>query len=152
MLLASSGEEPPVIDIDGTVLVQFGLFVLLFFALRHLLFRPYLELQRLRSEGIDGAKQAADNLSVQAQDMMKDYERRMAEARTKAEEERMRLRNEGQRRSATTLSEARDISQAKLQAARKQIAVDLHAAKARLQQEAQPLAHQIASKVLGRVV
>ena len=45
----------PLIDIDWTVLVQFGLFLLLLFVSNKLLFQPYLRLRERRKEGIAGA-------------------------------------------------------------------------------------------------
>ena len=43
LVLAEAAEEkaPPVIDIDGTVVVQFAIFVVMFFVLRSLFCKPY---------------------------------------------------------------------------------------------------------------
>jgi F-type H+-transporting ATPase subunit b len=154
LLLADAAEEkaPPVIDIDGTVFVQFALFVAMYFVLKHLLFQPYLKMRQARSAGIEGARGEAEQMERRAADIEKDYERKIAQAKSRAEEERARLRGEGQARERDLLAEARGVAQVKVTAARKQIAAESQAAGRELARQAQPLARQIASRILGREV
>lgn len=154
LLLAMSSEEkvPPVIDIDGTVLIQFGLFLVMYFVLKHMFFEPYLAMRKQRSAGIEGAREEAERMEARAKELEREHERRFQSARAKAEEERLRLRGEGQARERELLTEARGVASAKLAAARKQIDAETQAASIELQQKAQPLARQIASKILGREV
>ena len=58
LVLAEATEEkaPPVIDIDGTVLVQFAIFVVMFLILRAFLFKPYLKMRQDRADNIEGAE------------------------------------------------------------------------------------------------
>ena len=54
MLAISEGAEekaPPVIDIDGTVLVQFAIFIAMFIVLRQFLFKPYVQMRDDRAHG-----------------------------------------------------------------------------------------------------
>lgn len=154
LLLAEAAEEkaPPVIDIDGTVFVQFVLFLVMYFVLKHMLFQPYLKMKAARSAGIEGARGEAEKMEHRAQEIEKDYERKVSQARARAEEERARLRGEGQARERDLLSEARGVAQVKLTAARKQIETEAQAARVELKAQAQPLARQMASRILGREV
>lgn len=154
LLLAASVEEKPmpVIDIDGTVVVQFGLFVVMYFVLKHLLFEPYLAMRQQRSEGIEGARHHAANMETRAAEMERDYDRRFGAAKSRAEDERGRTRAQAQEREREVLAEARGVAQARLGAARHKLAADLQAAGAELQRQAQPLARQMVSKILGREV
>ena len=50
-ILVVATEEHPLIDIDLTVLVQFGLFLVMLLLLNQLLFKPYLRLREKRQQG-----------------------------------------------------------------------------------------------------
>ena len=71
----------PLIDIDYTVFVQFGLFLLLFALANKLLFKPYLQLRERRKAGIDGAREEAERMTAQADAKLADYEKQLAAAR-----------------------------------------------------------------------
>src|SRR5258707_912387 len=57
----------PLIDIDLTVVVQFALFLILFWVANRLLFQPYLQLRERRRAGIQGAREEAQRVTRQAQ-------------------------------------------------------------------------------------
>mgnify|MGYP001568110178 FL=1 len=63
VLTVASG-TPPLLDIDLTVLLQFGLFVTLFLIARARLFQPYLAMRERRTAGIDGARAEAVNMQA----------------------------------------------------------------------------------------
>ena len=56
----------PLIDIDGTVFVQFALFLILFVIANKFLFQPYLALRERRKAGIEGARAEATKMSATA--------------------------------------------------------------------------------------
>ncbi|MCS6913390.1 MAG: hypothetical protein RMK29_02475 [Myxococcales bacterium] len=150
LVLVSEEKAPPVIDIDGTVFVQFGLFALLYLALRYLLFQPYLEMRQARSAGIDGERRRAEEMEAMAREMEQDCEGRLARARARAEEMRQRLRAEGQAQEREMLSEARAAATHRLLEARRKIAAELQAAQQQIQAQAQMLARQMVARILGR--
>src|SRR5690606_971038 len=78
--LVSLASGAPLIDIDWTVLVQFGLFLLLLAVSNKLLFQPYLRLRERRKEGIDGARAEAERVTAQAAAKLADYEEQPAAA------------------------------------------------------------------------
>ena len=56
----------PLIDIDLTAVVQFGLFLLVYVIANKLLFQPYLALRERRKAGIDGARAEAERMTATA--------------------------------------------------------------------------------------
>src|ERR1044071_6603648 len=82
----------PLIDIDATVLVQFVLFLVLFWVANRLLFQPYLRLRERRRAGIEGARAEAERMTAQADAKLSDYEKQLAVARDRANEEGRKVR------------------------------------------------------------
>lgn len=151
---AAPAEEkaPPVIDIDGTVLVQFAIFVLLYIILRKFLFAPYLRMRAERASHIEGAEKKAHDLEHRREALDAEYQQRMQKARSSAEDERMKMQAEGRARETELLSQARGRAQERISETQKRIAAQVAAAQAELEKQAEPLAHQIAGKLLGREV
>jgi F-type H+-transporting ATPase subunit b len=151
---AAPAEEkaPPVIDIDGTVLLQFAIFVLLYAILRKFLFVPYLKMRADRASHIHGAEKKAQELERKRDSLDADYQQRMQKARSGAEDERMRLQSEGRARESELLGQARTRAQERIAETQKKIAAQVAAAEDELEKQAEPLAHSIAHKLLGREV
>lgn len=145
-------KAPPVIDVDGTLLIQFFLFLLMYFLLRSLLFRPYLQMRSQRSEKIEGAEAEAHRMEERAKEIGADYERRFRAARLRCDEERGRLRGEGLEYERVLLTKTRELAQGRLKDTRELIRRETEVAKTELDREALPLARRIASQVLGREV
>ena len=151
-LLIAAPEEasPPLIDVDGTLFVQFALFVLMLIVLSRLVFRPYLAMRDARHKGIEGAREEASAMQQRARDTNADYDAKLTKARLRGAEERARLRGEGAIYERQVLGAARDESQKTLDAARTKIAADATAARDKLAAESTTLARQIVKKILGR--
>jgi len=143
---------PPLIDVDGTVLIQFGLFLVMLFVLSRFMFRPYLKLRDLRKEGIEGARQKAVDMDERAKKIVSDYEENLQKARQRGAEERLRLRQEGAARERQIVGAAREEVGRTTEAAKANVAKQAGEAKAQLDAQAQVLARQMASKILGREV
>lgn len=141
----------PVVDIDNTVFVQAGIFLVLLVVLKPLLFDPWLKVQDMRFEKIEGAFDASKKLRVQADELGEDYTSRMDAARDRAISIRSDRRREGEAEQAKTIAEARKVAGAELDAQRERIAKDVETAKADLEGRVSALAKDIAEKVLGRV-
>jgi len=151
-LLIAAQEEapPPLIDVDGTLFVQFALFLIMLVVLSRLLFRPYLQTRDARHKGIEGAREEAAQMQERARQTNADYDARLTKARQRGAEERARLRAEGAIYERQVLGAARDEAQKSLDAARSRISGDAEAARARLAAESSTLARQIVTKLLGR--
>src|ERR1041384_3118999 len=82
----------PLIDIDWTLFVQFALFLVLFWVANRLLFQPYLQLRERRRAGIEGAREEAERMTAEAEAKLADYEKQLAQARNRANEEGRKVR------------------------------------------------------------
>jgi F-type H+-transporting ATPase subunit b len=154
LLIAAQQEEapPPLIDVDGTLFVQFALFLIMLFILSRLVFRPYLKLRDDRHKGIEGAREEATKMQERSRAVNADYDAQLTRARQRGAEERQRLRSEAAVYERQVLGAARDESQKALDSARGKIASDASAAREKLAAESTTMARQIVTKILGREV
>ena len=153
-VLASATVEKsqPLIDIDWTVLVQFGIFLVMALVLWALVFKPYLAVQEERGRRIDGAKHDATAMQENAASMMRDYDAQLVKAKQRGAEERLKLRAEGQAHEREVVAKARTVGQAALAAAKADAATQREAARAKLAAESQAIGHRIATRILGREI
>ncbi|MBX7082934.1 MAG: hypothetical protein K1X88_27260 [Nannocystaceae bacterium] len=140
----------PVVDIDGTLFVQLGIFLALVVILNGLLFKPWLATQARRAEAIEGAARKATDLEQQADGLVKDYDSRLAAAREQAADLRGAARREEEAAQAKTLAAARDEAAAQAAAMRTRLAEQAEAARGELSGKIDELAQTIATKLLGR--
>lgn len=152
LLTLASAAEHPMIDIDSTAFVQFGIFVVMALASTHWLFKPYLRMREERDAGMDGARKDAENLSAEADAKLADYEEKLAMARARAQEERRKIRAEAAEHLQAITSKARDAAQEAVDAATKKVATETASARAELMPKADALATEMVSKLLGRTV
>lgn len=150
--LVSIASGHPLIDIDGTVFVQFGLFLLLYVVAKKVLFQPYLRLRDRRKEGIDGARAAAERMTAEADAKLVDYEKQLASARSRANEEGRKVRAEAAAHEKDVTDKARSEAQKAIGEATAKMRQETEAARLQLLPQANQLARQIASKLLGREV
>jgi F-type H+-transporting ATPase subunit b len=150
-LLARVEEAPPpLIDVDGTLFLQLGLFILMWAVLSAVLFRPYLKMRAERARGIDGARHEAHRMEERARAIVADYDGRLARAKLRAQEERAQLTSEAATRERQLLGHAREEAHRAIEVARTKIAADAAAARAELELKSRDLARMMAKKILGR--
>jgi F-type H+-transporting ATPase subunit b len=142
----------PLIDIDWTMLVQFALFLVTFAVANKFLFQPYLRLREARRAGIEGAREQADQMSAQADAKLADYETQLAQARSRANEEGRKVRVEAAAHEKSVTDASRAESQKVLDEATARMRAETDAARLQLLPQANALARQLASKLLGREV
>ncbi len=140
----------PVVDIDGTLFVQGGIFLALVFILNPLLFKPWLETQARRAEAIDGAARKAVALREQADAMVSDYDAKITAAREQAQDLRGASRKEEDAKQAKLLADARTVAAEQASAARSKIAAQADEARAQLSGRVEELATTIADKLLRK--
>jgi F-type H+-transporting ATPase subunit b len=142
----------PLIDIDLTVIVQFVLFLVLFVIANRLLFQPYLQLRERRKAGIDGARAEAERMTAEADAKLADYEKQLAMARDRANEEGRKVRLEAAAHEREVTDKARASAQQAIDEAQATMRRETDAARAQLMPQADALARTISSKLLGREV
>lgn len=141
-----------IIDLDGTLFVQLGLFFVAFFLLYGLVFKPMVATLEAREEAIDGSKEQAKRLEVEVNEKQAAFEAELRKVRSASGEERDRLRAEGQEIERKLLERVRSETAQLMQDAKARL--DTEAARARQELTAQrpQLACEIATKLLGREV
>lgn len=150
--VATLASGHPLIDIDGTAFIQFGLFLLLWFVSKKLLFVPYLNLRERRKQGIEGARAEADRMTAEADAKLADYDKQLAVARNRANEEGRKVRAEAVSHEREVTDKARATAQRAIDEAHAKMREETEAARKQLMPQADQIAKQIASKLLGREV
>lgn len=142
----------PLIDIDGTVLIQFALFLVMYVVANKMLFQPYLALRERRRAGIEGARAETERMTAEADSKLADYEKQLAAARAKGNEEGRKLRGEASAHEREVTETARAAAQKAIDEAGTKMRTEVEEARAKLMPEANVLAQKMASKLLGREV
>lgn len=148
IILASAAA--PVVDIDGTIFIQAGIFLLLMAVLYPTLFKPWLATRERREGAITGTLQAADELRAEAERVGADYDSRIADVRGRAAAVRSEAVKAGEAERARRLADSRTAAGTDLQALRDRLASQSEAARATLSARVDELANDIAAKILGR--
>jgi F-type H+-transporting ATPase subunit b len=140
------------IDINYTLLIQLANFIVLMIALNFILFKPIRQIMQEREQGISSAlgdAKAAQNRMLALTDQ---YNASLAEAKLKATTTFNALYQQGLDAQRELISAERAKAGALLDKARAEITAASAAAQADLRKDAEKLAQEITSKLLGRAV
>ena len=132
------------------------LLILLFAALvplvNRLLLRPMLRVLDARAERTDGARRRAARLEEQVRDVVARYEQSIRDVRVSAEGSRQEILEDARRRAGEETVAARSDAELELGRVRRELEVAVGSARDGLRSQAQELAREAASRVLGRVI
>ena len=142
----------PLIDLDWTIVIQFGLFLVLLFLSNKLLFQPYLALRDKRAAGIEGARAEAERMTAEADGKLVDYEKKLAAARNRSSEEQRKIRADANAHEREVTTAARTTSAAALEEARVRVRSETEAARQDLLPRAELIGKEMAKRLLGREV
>lgn len=140
----------PVVDIDGTLFIQLGIYLGLVLILGPMLFRPWLAALDRRTAAVDGALAQSKALRKDADELARDYERRLELAREQAHGVRSEARREEESAQAQKLAAVREDATATLARERERIAEQAKSAREALAGRVDELADTITQKLLGR--
>ncbi|HJZ84781.1 MAG TPA: hypothetical protein VKN99_06390 [Polyangia bacterium] len=143
---------PPLIDLDGTVFVQFGLYLLMLLILHVLVFRPFLQARSEREDRIEGERRRAREMEEAAQKKIADFEARLEKAKQAGIQMRNQARGQAAAREREILERARTETQALLESRRLQAHKAGQAARQRLHTQAEAWGRTLAARILGREV
>jgi F0F1-type ATP synthase membrane subunit b/b' len=144
--------EGSIVDLDGTVFVQFAMFSIAFVILYALVFKPMTRLLDARDVAIEGAKDEAKHLESEVLQKQATFEAELRRVRTSSGEERERLRAEGQELERQLLERVRVETQALVAEGKTRLETEARIARSELNAQRGELAREIASRVLGREV
>ena len=140
------------VDMDASLVVQIGIFLLLLVILKPILFDPMLKLFEEREKRIQGTWREATKEDERSAKALAKYEGILAKAREAGGAERDQLRAQGQKKEAEILNLVRAQTATTVEEGRKNIAEEAKTARTALETEANVLGSAIASRVLGREV
>lgn len=143
---------PQLIDVDGTLVIQLGLFLFLALVLTKLLWKPYLRVRAERVTRVEGYRKDAARMEADATARLAEAEAGLAEARRVGGGERNAARAEAQAREHVLIDQAQDEARRTLAAARGRLDAIVGAERTRLQAGARDIAAQAARRILGREV
>lgn len=140
------------VDLDLTLFVQLGLFLVLLFILKPTLFDPMLRLFEEREKRTDGKKKEARDIDQRSAQADAEYQAVLAKARAEGTAERDALRAEGVKRETALMAEVRGEVARALELGRSEIEKEKAGARTALENEARALGREAASRVLGREI
>ena len=149
---APQAHEPQLIDVDGTIFLQLGIFLVLMFVLGRFLWKPYLRVRTERVARVEGYREEAVQLEADAQQRLARADAALAEARRTGAGERAVARAEAHAREQTLLAEATAAAQRKLADARGRLIAAVQVERQKLESESSQVAAEAARKILGREV
>ena len=142
-----------IFEIDpGLFLWSVITFLILVAVLYKYAFTPLMKLQRARQAEIHQSIVDAENLRDEAQQLLTDYKRQLAQARGEADAIVDRARKAGEVSKAEILEEARVQAEAQLAKARQQIERDTNQALQQIREEAADLAITATAKVARSIL
>ena len=145
--LLSSGS---LVDIDATLFIQLGIFLLMLVLLRKLLFQPVIRVVEARHDATDGATEAANALREEADRLNDKFEKKLEEVRSTVKVDRERIVDEAHRQEREIIRKARAEAHDLLTKMREETANEASKTRAQLENEVVSLADMVAQKILNR--
>ena len=149
---APQSHAPQLIDLDGTIFVQLGLFLVLMLILKRFLWDPYMRVRGERVSRVEGYREMAATMEADAAARLGRTEAQLAEARRIGSGVRATARAEAQAREQTLLAEATAAAQRTLGEARARLEGVLNGERAKLAGRAAEIGREAAAKILRREV
>lgn len=140
------------IDINVSLLIQLVNFIVLLIALNFILFNPIRQIMQEREQGIGSALEDAKTAQHRMQGLLDHYNSSLAESKQKATATYNTIYQQGLDAQRDMISAERAKAGEMLDKARAEIAAATNTARTDLQKEAERLAQDITSKLLGRAV
>jgi len=148
---ASAAEGSLVLVPDLTMVVALLVFfVLLIFPVDRFLFQPIFQALDARRDRIAGTRARAEQLEADAAAALERYETAVQEVRAESEAARKEALGGAREASQSETDGARQEAEASLLRAREELLRDLETAGATLRQQAETVAREAATTVLGR--
>ncbi len=138
------------ISLNHTLLIQMLNFIVLIILLNAIIFKPILRILDERKEKVEGTLNEARLLTEKAEELMAEYERKMAEARQQA----LQMVNEGRLQAIEEqrgiLARAKEEAEEQLTKLKENIEREKEEASGALERFAQVLSISIAERLLER--
>ena len=149
---ASEGDLVLLPDLTGKLPILIVLFALLVYPINVVLFKPIFRVLDAREERTTGTRKQAEKVMNDAEETLADYERAVREVRADAERMRKREAATARKENAAVIDAARADAERHFERARIELAAALEQSRQALRADAQGLADEVASRVLGRAL
>jgi F-type H+-transporting ATPase subunit b len=140
------------ISLDYSVFYQIVLFLVLWVVLARVLFRPYLNLLEERERKTTGAQHDSTDLEREGARLRAQYEEKIAQAQAVGYAANEAIVQEGRQQREKIITQARDESTRMLETVRQEVESQFQKERQLIATEVGTLAHEMASKILGRDV
>jgi len=135
-----------------TVFIQAVIFLVALYLIKSFILAPISEVLKGRSEQIDGSEQEAQRFEAESARLDTSYRAKIADARSHAQQERAKRREEARGMEREILGKGRREAQVILEGIRSEIQQESKEARGRLREEAAGLSRILTEKLLGRPV
>jgi F-type H+-transporting ATPase subunit b len=140
------------LSLDQTFFVELALIAVIFFALSQLYFKPFLKLIQARHKKTIEDREAAERLVQQADSKMAEYQRLLAEERTRLKKIVEAALLEAKKEESAILAQARDEAKKITHETLESIQQQQATLKSQLQADVEALAESISERLLSRSV
>jgi len=138
------------LDFNFTFFVQLINFLALVAILNWLLVKPAMKIINERRTRVEGSNEETGLLLEEVEKNTAEYQQRLSEARTLANTEKEKLRQEGAQQEAEIVRTAREEARTLIEDMKSRIEQESSEAKEAMRTEIETLSRDIAEKVLGR--
>lgn len=140
------------LSLDNTFFVEFGIFVVLFFLISNIYFKPFLKLFQARFQKTIADKETAEKLLRQAEAKLQEYKKILHEERLLAKADYEKILSETRKIEAELLAHAKDEARKMTQETLESIDKQRIELKKQLSSDVESLAQNISERLLSRKV
>ncbi len=141
--------QAALIDLDGTFLVEIGIFLVFAVMLNYLVVRPIVRTQQERRARIQGARIEAESMDLRAAQAYEDYQHQITEARKEALSEQRELRHHAEDRASRAIAKIRDEARRSLDASREVLEEDAQKTRVAMAPQVDVFARLIVQRLLS---
>lgn len=136
------------LDLEVWFFVLLGLFIVLYVALHHILFKPMLKVFKEREEAIDGSLMAAKDMEQEKEEKLASLKRDITEGSRMAKEKFDAIRAEGSESQRQAMEASGKEASGMIDKARAELKKESEKASATLRADVDKFSDEIVSKLL----
>ncbi len=140
------------ITLDLSLWIEIVCVLLLMFVLNNMLYKPMRRMLEERESKMSGIREDIEKFERNAESLLESFNRKLAEARKKGQEERERLKQEAREEERQLIEASSTEAESKKEQLMAELTSQIDAAKKELLAKAEAFAVEIAQKLLGRAV
>jgi len=141
-----------VIDLNATLLIQWGIFVALMVFLHFFLFKPVLRVIDARKAKVEGTFAGAKDLQAQAETSQSEYQSKLDVAKEKLFANAAAIREGAAKEAKELMEKAREEALSQVESTKERVQHDSEIVRKELVSNVDSLAREIAGKILDRQI